>query len=67
MAVRQSAGDGQADILIGVSYRRCDGGGWSNGQVGVSCRRGDVGQPDRRGRMVYRRSDSDRRSDGRCA
>ena len=27
---------------------------------------GDVGQPDRRGRMVYRRSDGDGRSDGRC-
>ena len=27
----------------------------------------DVGQPDRRGRMGYRRSDSDGRSDGRFA
>ena len=34
VAVRQSAVDVQADGLIGVSYRRCDGGGWSDGRVG---------------------------------
>ena len=43
VAVRQlagdgQAGDGQADRLIGVSYRRWDGGGWSDGLVGVSYR-----------------------------
>ena len=30
VAVRQSAGDGHADGLIDVSYRWCDGGGWSD-------------------------------------
>ena len=43
VAVRQSAGDGHADGLIGASYRWWDGGGWS----------------DRRGRMVCRWCDGD--------
>ena len=47
VVVRQLAGDGHADGLIGVSYRRCDSGGWSDG-----C-----------GRMVCRWSDGDRRFD----
>ena len=55
VAVRQSVGDRHADGLIGVSYRWCDGGGWSDGLVKmVDVRSVDEGQPDGRGRMVYR-------------
>ena len=68
MVVRQSAGDGHADGLIGVTYRRWDGGRWSDGLVlMVDVWSDDIGRPDRRGRMVYRWSDGYGWSDGRFA
>ena len=40
-------------------------GGWSDGLgLMVDVWSDDVGQPDERGRMVYRQSDGDGRSDG---
>ena len=59
VAVRQLVVDGHADGLSGV-----DGGGWADGRVYmVDVWSDDVGQPDRCGRMVYRWSDCDLRSD----
>ena len=65
VAVRQLAGDGHADRLVGASFRRRYSGGWSDRWGCWSYRLSDdVGQPDGRGRMVYRWSDGDGQSDG---
>ena len=52
--------------MLGVSYRWCDSGRWSDRWVYmVDVRSDDVGQPDGHVRMVYRWADGVGQSDGR--
>ena len=61
---RLSDGDRHADGLVGLSYRWSGGDRWSDGWVYmVDERSDDVGQHDRRGKMVCRWSDGDGLSD----